>query len=243
MAMVKSLTARPDIRASQVGLIGHSEGALVASMCAAGSHDIAFLVLLAGPALPGDSTILSQIDALGRLAGQTPEEIGRNQAAERRVFATVRAQKGWDDLRTFLRAEIHRNLAHMPAEQKAALTNPDSLADATLESQMKAVQTPWFRYFITHDPVPDLEKVRCPVLALYGDLDKQVILSLNNLRMTTALTSRGNTDVRVVTIPGANHLFQRAVTGHPGEYPSLDKAFAEGVLDEISSWMKTHFPP
>jgi pimeloyl-ACP methyl ester carboxylesterase len=243
MAMLKSLKSRPEIRVSQIGLIGHSEGAMVATMCAAGSGDIAFLVLLAGPAVPGDSLILSQIDVLGRLSGQAPEEISRNQASERRVFATVRAQKGWEDLRRFLRAEMLRSLDQLPAEQKAAVTNPDSVVDVRLDFQMKAVQTPWFRFFISHDPVPDLLRVHCPVLALYGDLDKQVDLALNNLRMTTALTGNGNSDVRVVTIPGANHLFQRAVTGHPAEYPRLDKTFAEGVLGEISTWLKKHFPP
>jgi pimeloyl-ACP methyl ester carboxylesterase len=241
MAMFRFLAARPEIRKTEIGFLGHSEGAEVAAMCAAGSRDVAFLILLAGPAVPGDSTILSQIEVLGRLQGETPENIERGKAAERKVFAFVKAQKGWDGLRALLTSEMIRSIERLPAEQKAAMTNRDSLISSRVEFQMKALQSPWFKYFISHDPEQDLVKVRCPVLALFGELDKQVDPTVNSIRMSTALTRNGNPDVRVLTIPGANHLFQRALTGSPAEYAGLDKSFAEGVLRELSSWLKAHF--
>ncbi len=240
LAMFRFLQARSDIERSRIGFIGHSEGAEVAAMSAVRSPDVAFVILLAGPALPGDTIILSQIAALGRLQGESEANIERGLALERRVFATVREQKGWDELRAALLEEMRRSVDRLPADQKAAMT--DSTLAARLDIQMHAIRTPWFAFFISHDPAQDLAGVRCPLLALFGELDQQVSPSLNLQPMSLALSKGGNPDVTLFTVPGVNHLFQKAVTGSPAEYAGLDKEFAEGVLDRLTAWLKKRFP-
>jgi uncharacterized protein len=241
LALYGFLQKRREIRASQIGLIGHSEGAETAAMTAAASKDVAFVVLLAGPAIPGDSTILSQIQSLGRSAGESEENISRGLELERNVFATVRAQKGWDELRSSLIAEMHRSMDRLPTAQKDAMQNPDSVIAARVEVQMSGLRTPWFAFFLSHDPAADLARIRCPVLALFGELDMQVSPALNAKPMSSALSASGNTDVQVVTIPGVNHLFQKAVTGSPAEYAGLEKKFSDGILDQITAWLTTRF--
>jgi hypothetical protein len=241
LAMHRFLQARREIKGSQIGMIGHSEGAEVAAMTAAASKNVAFIVLLAGPAIPGDSTILSQIEVLGRSGGESDENIKHGLELERRVFATVRAQKGWDELRSMLIVEMRRSLDRTEAEKKAGIQNPDSMIAASVELQMNALRTPWFAFFISHDPAADLARIRCPVLALFGELDMQVAPSLNVQPMSSALSKSGNNDVQVVTISGANHLFQKAVTGSPAEYAGLEKKFADGVLDQLTTWLRKRF--
>jgi len=240
LAMVRFLQARSDINISRIGFIGHSEGAGVAAMSAARTPDVAFVILLAGPALPGDTIILSQIATLGRLQGESEADIGRGLALQRRVFATVREQKGWDELRALLLDEIHRGVDRLPAGQKAAIT--DSLLAARVDIQIEAVRTPWFAFFISHDPAQDLAAVRCPLFALFGELDQQVSPSLHMQPMSSALSKGGNPDVTLFTVPGVNHLFQKAVTGSPAEYAGLEKEFAPGVLDRLTAWLKKRFP-
>jgi uncharacterized protein len=240
-AMMRFLQARGDIKGSQIGLIGHSEGAVVASMVAAGSRDPAFVVFLSGPAMRGDSVILEQIRVMGRMQGEDEEAIQRGLALERRVFATVRAQKGWDALRMDLLAEMRHSMDRLPADQKAALS--DSVLAGRLDLQMKAIQTPWFGFFISHDPTENLSGIRCPVLAMFGDLDKQVPPALNAEPMKRGLQKNGNPDVTVSIVPGVNHLYQKAVTGSPMEYAGLEKKFADGVLEQLSAWLTKRITP
>jgi uncharacterized protein len=241
LAMHGFLKTRREIRGQQIGLIGHSEGAEVAAMTAAVSKEVAFVVFLAGPGIPGDSTILSQIEVLGRSGGESEENIKHGLEMERKVFAAVKAQKGWDELRSMLVVEMRRSLDRMPMEQKAGIQNPDSMIDARVEIQMSALRTPWFAYFISHDPAADLARIRCPVLALFGELDMQVPPAVNTGPMSRALSVSGNKDVQLVTIPGSNHLFQKAVTGNPSEYAGLEKKFCDGVLDKVTTWLKKRF--
>jgi pimeloyl-ACP methyl ester carboxylesterase len=240
LAMFRFLQARSDIERSRIGFIGHSEGAEVAAMSAVRSPDVAFVILLAGPALPGDTVILSQIAALGRLQGESEANIGHGLALERRVFTTVREQKGWDELRAVLLDEMRRSVDRLPADQKAAMT--DSMLAARVDIQMQAIRTPWFAFFISHDPAQDLADIRCPLLALFGELDQQVSPSLNMQPMSSALSKGGNPDVTLITVSGVNHLFQKAVTGSPAEYAGLEKEFAAGVLDRLTAWLKKRFP-
>ncbi len=98
--------------------------------------------------------------------------------------------------------------------------------------------SPWFRYFLSYDPAPALEKVKCPVLALFGEKDMQVSAEQNLPVDGDRPSRREATTTRPSRcFPEANHLFQKAKTGSPSEYASLDKAFVPGFLDTISSWI------
>jgi pimeloyl-ACP methyl ester carboxylesterase len=236
LAMRTFLAGRRDVDSMKTGFLGHSEGAMVAVMAAAQSRTVAFIVLLAGPSIRGDSLILYQLESLGKAQGASDEDIRRGMALERRALATAKRGEGWDELRTLLSEEMRRDLDRMTPEQRAAFT--DSVVSARVEMQMDALRTPWFRSFIVYDPAVDLRKVTCPVLALFAELDKQVPPLLNRKPMEQAFKAGGNGKVEFATIPGANHLFQKATTGSPMEYAALEKQFIDGLLGRVVGWLR-----
>lgn len=87
------------------------------------------------------------------------------------------------------------------------------------------------------DPASALEKVHCPVLALFGEKDMQVPPSTNRAPLEAALAKAGNRRVTVRVYPDANHLFIEAVTGNPSEYPTLEKLFVPGLVDDVAGWV------
>jgi pimeloyl-ACP methyl ester carboxylesterase len=223
-AAFEFLRKYPGIDPSRIGMLGHSEGAIAAALAASRDSAIAFLVLMAGPALPGDSIILGQIEALSRSAGMPPEEISEQLALQRRVYEVIRADAGWDSVRTLLLRQAARGL-------------PDSLARMHVESQLRTARSPWFRSFIDLDPAVALRSLSVPVLALLGEKDMQVPAA-TNWPVFERLKERGK-NLTIVVVPGANHLFQQASTGHPGEYATLKKEFSGEFLRALIPWVAT----
>lgn len=232
-AGVRYLRARTGIASDHVGIIGHSEGGLIAPIVAARSKDVAFIVLLAGPGIAGDSILLLQQALIASASGVPQAAIDRNTEASRRMFAELRASTDSADAVARLSALSKRMIATLP---------PEAQATATQQLQMSQVQlvTPWMRYFITYDPQPTLQKVRVPVLAMNGALDLQVPPKQNLPAIEAALQRAGNRDVRIVEMPGLNHLFQTAKTGNPSEYAAISETFSPAALDIIATWINAH---
>jgi len=234
---VRFLQGRPEINPRQIGLIGHSEGGLIAPIAGSRSNDVAFIVLLAGPAVTGDRLILYQLESQMRSGGAGEEEIRKTLRREERAFASARADTGWEGLAQGYRAAAAEALASLPPERRKGIPDSAAFVQASVNAKLAAARNTWFRYFIACDPVPFLSSVRCPVLAVFGELDQQVPVTLNREPMEKALKEGKTTDWKIEVIPHANHLLITAVTGAPSEYPTLDKKFAPGFLDLIGGWI------
>jgi len=237
LAGVKYLQARPEIDKTRVGLMGHSEGGLVAPMLAARSADIAFIILMSGPGLTGEQIMLAQSELVGRPAGRTDEQIRRNQEIQRKMFASVRSGTGWDEVGAMIRSEIKAGIDALPEAQRKAIGDVEKFAEAQIKGQMDAVRTPWFKFFLDLDPVTSLEKVRCPVLVLFGEHDVQVPAGPNRAAIEKAFARGGLKNYRIEVFPRANHLYQTSETGGVGEYATLKKEFVPGFLDLVSTWI------
>ena len=111
------------------------------------------------------------------------------------------------------------------------------LPDNQIEVQIKSVISPWFRFFLTHDPVPGLAALKCPVLAINGEKDLQVLPRLNLQAIEAALKQGNNPEYSVREMPGLNHLFQTAETGLMNEYPLIEETFSPDVLKIMSDWI------
>lgn len=232
-AALEFLRARADINPSRVGLLGHSEGALVAPMIASKSRDVAFAVLVAGPAVRGDSLLVLQSAAIARAAGAPDSGLRENADLQRRSFAALRADTGWAALEQSVRETIFSSI-----EQRLHLS-PDSArvaAGRAAAGQMARLRNPWMRRYVDLDPAPFLEATRCPVLALFGEFDTQVPPGPNRAAMQAAFARGGNHDATLLVLPHANHLFQPTENGSPSLYPGLPKVFAPDFLDTISRW-------
>jgi uncharacterized protein len=239
---VKFLKARPDINPEAIGLLGHSEGGLIAPIVAGRSHDIAFIILMAGPAVTGEKLVYFQLETMMRGAHEGDEKIQQSLREQRRVFACVRADTGWDALAVNFRSAAASGYSSMSPEMRKSI--PDSAAYVTTraDGMMAGVKVPWLKYFIDFDPVPAIEKVSCPVLALFGELDMQVPVTLNRAPMEAALARSNTKDWKIDVLPKANHLFITAVTGLPSEYAGLEKMFVPGFLDALTGWITKRVP-
>jgi pimeloyl-ACP methyl ester carboxylesterase len=153
------------------------------------------------------------------------------------MFAAVRSDTGWDEVAAMIRAEIMAALDGLPEAQRKAIGDPEKFAAAQVNGQLTAVRTPWFKFFLDFDPATVLEKVRCPVLALFGGHDVQVPAGPNRAAMEKAFARGGLKNYRIEVFPRANHLYQDSDTGGVGEYAALKKEFVPGFLDLVSTWI------
>ena len=209
------LKARSDIDPKRVGLIGHSEGAVIAPMVAAHDPSVAFLVLWAPPAVPGRDVVVEQVRGLNVAAGAPPEAVARSVAFQGALLDAIMAAP----------------------DPKSALDEGTKVARAAgIEpSQLRSMVRPWYRYFLAHDPAGPLRALRIPVLALLGGKDTQVTAEQNLEPLRIALTS--NPKAQVAVLPNLNHLFQTARTGSVNEYGQIEETVAPIALKRIGDWV------
>jgi len=217
-AGVAFLRTRTDIDPKRIGLLGHSEGGEIAPMVAARDPSIAFIVMMAGPAIPGDQIIAAQTRDIALASGAPPAAAETSFQLEKRILDAVKAAPDEAAIASQVNAVMHA--AGQPDLQPAAL---------------QAFRSKWYRDFLAYDPAPALRALKIPVLALIGDKDTQVPAKENIPVLQTALAGDPKAEVRV--IPGVNHLFQPAKTGAPSEYSATGQTIAPEVLDLITGWV------
>jgi pimeloyl-ACP methyl ester carboxylesterase len=231
-AGVNYLSTRKEIDADKIGLIGHSEGGAIAPMIAVRSPHVAFIVLMAGTGIPGDELLLQQQALIGRASGMSDEMIQLTYTLHRRVFDVVIQSTDTAQLATDLEAALKQLLVEYPD------LRGETNEDVWVRSQIKAISSPWIRYFIRHDPAEVLEKVKVPVLAIGGEKDLQVPPQVNLQAIGESLAKGGNKQVTLRELPGLNHLFQACQTGLPAEYVTIEETLSPMLLGEILTWIK-----
>jgi fermentation-respiration switch protein FrsA (DUF1100 family) len=220
-AGVTYLKTRHEVDPRQVGLVGHSEGGLIAPMVATKDSGVAFIVLMAGTGVPGDQIIVEQLRLIEIAGGASKEKADADAEKERETLTAVETEKDPKALEQLLGVKL------------AA----EGMPDAQIAVQIKMLTSPWVRFFLTYDPATALRKVTCPVLALNGSLDLQVPPAQNLPAIRKALEESGNKHFEVDELPGLNHLFQTAKTGSPSEYADIEETMSPVVLDKIASWI------
>jgi len=222
------LRSQPDLDAGHLGLIGHSEGGIIAPMVAADNAEVDFIVMLAGPGVSGHEILGVQVRRLAESAG-IPRDQAERQAADNRAITQIVGSEDDDSIRrTKVAAEMRR---------QAERDGSPSPTDAQIDSAMTTLGSAWFRYFLTHDPATTLERVRCPVLALNGELDVQVDAEQNLPAIGRALAKAGNQHVTIERLPHLNHLFQHAETGAVSEYATIEHTFDPAALKLVTEWV------
>jgi len=231
LAGVRMLMQRPEIDPGKIGLLGHSEGGVVAPIAAARSDDVAFIILLAGTAVPGRDVLIRQLAEISRANLRVDEWIERQRMLQMAALDAVIAHADPDTIR--IRIE---RLVRM----QSPIADEDEVQRG-VQREMARLQTPWYGYFLTYDPRTALRRVSVPVLALNGTLDLQVLHDQNLPEIESALREAGNRDVTIRLFEGLNHLFQTARTGSPLEYANIEETIAPEVLDTIREWILERF--
>ena len=232
------LRGEPDIEASAIGLIGHSEGGVVAMSVAAHDPEVAFLVLLASPVAPVADVLMAQTESVLRVTGASDEEIARHHEIQTETFRAIRTGRGWERVNDLTEAVTRDAITALPADRQAMLGDLDAVIAAQVEQQIQLAQAPWFRSLALVDPRESLRAVRAPVLALFGENDLQVPSGLNREAAEATLSGAGHPDFEIVVIPGANHLFQDGGTGDPAEYAQLSPRFKPDLSERLTLWLR-----
>ena len=222
-AAVEALAKRSGVRADQIGIIGHSEGGIIAPMVATRSEQVAFLVLLAAPGLPGDAILADQLDRRIRRQGATRRIRALQRGTQQRIFEVLKQDADSAEIASQLR--------------KIMIQSRGISGQEMIDREVKRLMNPWLRFFISHDPRTTLRKVDVPVLALAGAKDQQVAPDTNQAAIAEALNASAESTVTVRTLDGLNHLFQSAETGAPSEYGRIEETFDPKAIDVIADWI------
>lgn len=229
LAVLRFAESVERIDRSKIGLIGHSEGGLIAPIVAGlAADDVAFIVLLAGPGVSGDELLRLQGKLILEASGADEAFVATIGRQQEQFFELMLGGASEEELRAALRPVLEAQLA-------AATGAEGEVLEDVIEMQMTQLASPWMRYFITYDPRPALSRLRCPVLAVNGTLDLQVWHDQNLPAIQAAMADGG--DLTVKRYDKLNHLFQPAHTGSLMEYGVIETTFDEAVLRDIVRWI------
>ena len=228
-AAVAFLRGRPEVDAARIGMVGHSEGGLIAPMVAARDPKLAFVVMLAGPGVRGELLMVEQLALAAKARGVPDALVDRERELNRALFAAIVAEPQFDAAGDKARRMM------MEAERKGILP------PGTAEPRAKAFASPWFHAFLRHEPGPALQSLRQPILVLNGERDLQVPAGMTLGAVRSAL--KDNPRAVVKELPAMNHLFQTARTGAGSEYAEIEETMAPLALDTVSEWIKATIQP
>jgi uncharacterized protein len=225
-AGVAFLKTRPEVSPQKIGLIGHSEGGLIAPMVAAKPENgIAFIILLAGPGVTGDRVLIEQQTADLKASGASTKQIESNRKVMETIVPIIKASK--ESRETLLDRLV-----------KAVKEIQPKASTKKIRDNVRYLTSPWVKFFLNYDPAPALAAVKCPVLALNGAKDVQAIPQLNLTAIEQTLKRSGNQNFKTLELPGLNHFFQNAKTGAFSEYKKIEETFSPTALKLIADWIK-----
>jgi len=233
---VSFLKGRKEINPAKIGLIGHSQGALVAPLAASQTKDVAFVVLLGVPALGGEELLHHVLQKYWRDIGVDPAANPEFREILERIHKVLRAEKDQTKARAALQALFKDELAKRPGFAKLSEKEQNEWF-AKIEPDVRFHSSPWYRYVLGYDPRPVLAKVQCPVLALTGELDLQVPPRDHLPQIRKALQAGGNKDFTVQELSHLNHMFQTARDALPRDDAFIEETFAPSALQLVSEWI------
>ncbi len=229
LAGLRFLQKQKDIDPKKIGICGHSEGGLIAPICAVKSKEVAFVVLLAGPAVSGAEILKWQAPRLLKARGFPQPLIDEALSFNEKVFSCIQEGKALEETRRKLRSVL----------EEAWKARPQGKKESFVKAQLKRFLSPWFRTFLRFDPKSTISKLSCPVLVLNGEKDLQVVPE-QNLPVFRKLLA-GHPDASMVEFKGLNHLFQTCKTGAPSEYGQIEETMAPKVLKRVGDWLVKRF--
>ena len=215
---------------TNIGLIGHSEGGMIAPMVANSNKNVKYLILMAGPGIPIKDLLVKQNYDVAKAYGSTEEALKITESLNRNFYNYVVNYNG-NNLENDLSKKLRDALNELPQGIS------DKTIDEQVKHQIEQITNPWFYYFIKFNPDKYLSKVKIPVLAINGSLDLQVSAKENLAGIKKSLLKAGNKSFETIEFEGLNHLFQTAKTGSPAEYAQIEETIAPQVLDKMSDWI------
>lgn len=233
------LKKRKEVDQKHVGMIGHSEGGMIAPMVAAQRNDINFIIMLAGPGEKISKLMEDQNAAIMLSSGMPKDVVESFIKLYHKIIPAVVEAKNIEEAKINLYKELESWKKITPKNTIVATTG---ITDESKQNQFinifaASLSTPWFKYFLQFDPQPYIKRLHCRVLALNGDKDLQVISKPNLAAIKAALAKSKSPGYAVKEMPGLNHLFQHCKKCTVNEYGELEETFSAEVLKIMSDWL------
>lgn len=221
-AALQYLREREELTKVKIGMIGHSEGGIIAPMIASEGNYADFMVLLAAPAMKGSEIILKQQRLIASGSGVGEQELDEYEKTSREMFLLIENNRDNPMLFEIVTDFIRKSV---PGE-----------TESVIKSQARTVVNPWMIEFLLYDPLTAIQRSNIPALAINGTKDLQV--PVENLEIIG--DNYGSKEkIKIVKVDGVNHLFQRSSTGLPSEYSKIEETFSESVIKIILDWINT----
>lgn len=234
-AGINYLKMLPNVDTANIGIIGHSEGGLIAPILASERKDIKFIVLLAGPGQPIINLMESQAVDVAAAAGVPKADLELYRPLYRNMVTAILSEK--DATTATTKATDVFNYWQNKNTAKVVLNTTgvtdDKSKTAFINGFVQQLQTPWFSYFMQFDPGKYLSKVTCKVLAINGEKDIQVAAKANLAAIQKAIPT-----ATIHSMPGLNHMFQHCIKCTVDEYVQLEETFSPEVLQLMTDWIK-----
>jgi len=217
------LKKQPDVDINKIGIIGHSEGGLIANLLAGqGVPNVSFIVTLAAPTIPIRDLMVEQLYSVGKSEGMSEFQLAMAKEINKKNFDVVKSDLNTDE--AF--AQLKKNMNILEESDK----------NAAIRREMLTLLAPAYRYFVRIDPTNFLKKIYIPVFGAFGTLDVQVPSTLNLRGYHDNLPENSKTVLK--EYEGMNHLFQKSKSGKVSEYAQIDETINEQVLKDIAEWIK-----
>lgn len=230
LSAIQYLKSRKEIDSRNMGLLGHSEGCVIATIAASKFPELRFIVALGAPGVSIEENLYLQNTLIRKAEGASDVQIEQYGALQKKIFSEIKESKN-DSLTT----EKLRALYSFGWYQ-ALSENQKQAIDARIQD----VLSPYLKDILSYDPRPDLLNVKVPFLALTGEKDLQAPPDPNLRALEQALKEGGNTHVTILKIPGLNHMLQDCRTGAMAEYSTIEETLAPVVLETIHRWIVDH---
>lgn len=233
LSAVEFLKSKDILNKNQIGIIGHSEGGLIAPLAAVQTDDVAFIIMMAGPGLRGKEILILQTELILRANGESEDQIKKGAELNEQLYEILLSEKDSATASTRFRDVFESAYNEMTDEEKTEFGDKDIFMDR----HFGMLQSPWFRYFLAYDPFETLTKVKCPVLAINGEKDLQVPPKENLAMIEKAFKESGKVNYKLAELSGLNHLFQTSESGSPLEYSKIEETISPSVLQLMKDWI------
>ena len=233
-AAFQFLQNHENIDPDKIGIIGHSEGGMIAQMLAAQHSEISFIISMAGPGIPIKELMLEQTEAVLRAENYEDKLVEKSVDINRRIYDVIIKYSDSKKLKKKIKATYESALKELTDEEKTEL----GFSKLSMMQNLNTLSSPFYRYFISFNPEDYLVKIKCPVLAINGTKDVQVMYKSNLENIERVLKASGNENVTIKAFEGLNHLFQPAETGAVSEYPKIETTIDPAVLEYLKEWLK-----
>jgi uncharacterized protein len=219
-AAFEYLKTRSEIEPTRIGLLGVSQAGWIMPLAALRLSDLAFLISISGAGLPPAETTIDQAQNEMTARGMKPETVADIAALMKLQYRFARTGEGWDDYAT--------------AREKLAARigpPPDTFPGTPDHPSWQPIRRSYF-----YDPQPTLRRLQVPVLALFGELDNNILAEKHKAAWDTALKSGGHRDYTLVILPRANHSQFEAKVGSNAEMRSL-QGFVPTYFTTVHDWL------